>query len=123
MTNPNGVKGRDFENACVTVLRALRWPHAERRRTEGVNDRGDIAGMNGPTGAVVVECKNHGRIDLPGWLSELDREIVSARASTGFVWIKRRGKSSALDGYAVMRPADLLALLDAAGYAHRPPNG
>lgn len=110
--NRSKIKGTRHESSVVEVLRASGWPHAERRTLGGVNDRGDIAGLIG----VVIEAKATSRADIPGWLRELDVEMVNDNASTGAVWAKSVGKAHAEDGYIVMRPAVWLALLKEAGY-------
>ncbi len=90
--------GTLWETAVVNFLREHGWPHVERRTLGGAKDRGDIAGIIG----LVIECKNAARI-LPGpWLKEAHAERDNDGADLGVVWAKRRGKSSAGDGYVVM---------------------
>jgi hypothetical protein len=104
--------GRNWETAIVDALIYRGWPHAERRRMAGINDRGDIAGVAG----VVVEAKNTKTLDLAGGLAEAHREAANANAAIGVAWFKRRGKASALDGYVVMDGDTFLQLLKEAGY-------
>lgn len=99
-------KGRAGENQFVSFLRG-RWPQAERRRLAGVHDRGDVAGIPD----TVIEVKSAAKIDLPGWLRELEREIANDGARYGCVAIKPRGTTDGGDFYCVMsgrRFADLL---------------
>jgi hypothetical protein len=105
-------KGREAENAAVACLQTQGWPYAERRRLAGSSDRGDIAGIPG----VVIEVKNEKRIDLAGYMAELEVEIANDGADTGFAWVKKRGCTDARDWYAVLPAWRLLALLREAGY-------
>ena len=111
MTSPQKRKGSAAELAVAKWLRKLGWIHAERSRAGWTDDRGDIDGMPG----VVVEVKNEKRIDLPGYLRELEVEIANAQAWTGTVIVKRRGSMNVDDWYAVM-PAkiwgELMVMLD-----------
>lgn len=105
-------RGTAWETAIVDYLRASGFPHAERRASNGVRDRGDIAGIPG----VVVEAKSVGRLDLATFLGEAETERANAGAAYGIVWAKRKGKTSAAHGYVVMDGAAFTALLRAAGY-------
>jgi hypothetical protein len=112
MSNASKRKGTTYESECVDVLRTHGAPHAERRTLGGAHDRGDIAGVPG----VVFECKAEAKLDLPGYLREAEKERGNDKADVAVVWIKKRGKTSALDGYMVMTPRDGLYLLRQAGY-------
>jgi Holliday junction resolvase len=114
------VKGRATESALVEHLRRHGWPHAERRRLTGRDDQGDIAGMRGPAGDVAVEVKSGARLDVAGWLAELERETTAARAATGFVAVRPKGKPDPTGWFAVMPLPWLLDLLAEAGYASIP---
>ena len=111
MTSPQKRKGSAAELAVAKWLRKLGWIHAERSRAGWQDDRGDIDGMPG----VVVEVKNEKKIDIPGYLRELEVEMENAKAWTGTVIIKRRGSTNVDDWYAVM-PAkiwgELMLMLD-----------
>lgn len=98
MTNPQKRKGSAAERLVAAWLRSKGWIHAERSRAGWQDDRGDIDGMPG----VVIEVKNQKRIDIPGWLDELEVEMVNARAWTGVLVIKRRGSTNPDDWYFVM---------------------
>ena len=117
--NRSKQKGTAFETAVVTYLRDHGRPFCERRSLGGAaNDRGDIAGIP----AVVIEVKAAKTLHLGAWLRELDAEIANDKArsrdelTTGALWVKQHGKSSAGDGFIVMRPDAWLALLKEAGY-------
>ena len=111
MTSPQKRKGSAAELAVAKWLRKLGWVHAERSRAGWTDDRGDIDGLPG----IVIEVKNEKRIDLPGYLRELEVEIANAKAWTGTVIVKRRGSMNVDDWYAVM-PAkiwgELMVMLD-----------
>jgi hypothetical protein len=109
-------KGRETENLLVEHLRAAGWPHVERRRLTGRDDQGDIAAMRGPAGGVAVEIKSGARLDIAGWLAELERETIAARAATGFVAVRPKGKPHPTEWFAVMPLPWLLDLLAEAGY-------
>jgi hypothetical protein len=91
-------KGRNAENLVVEFLRQW-WPQVERRRLAGVHDRGDIAGVPG----TVIEVKSGAKIDLAGWLKELDREVANDNARHGVLVVKPRGTTDATQFYAVVR--------------------
>ena len=111
MTSPQKRKGSAAELAVAKWLRKLGWIHAERSRAGWQDDRGDIDGMPG----VCIEVKAEKKIDIPGYLRELEVEIENAKAWTGTVIIKRRGSTNVDDWYAVM-PAkiwgELMLMLD-----------
>lgn len=109
-------KGRETEAALVEHLRLAGWGWAERRRLAGVEDKGDVAGVHGPSGEVCIEVKSGASLDLPGWLRELDRETIAAGADTGFVAVRPKGRPDPEDWYAVMPLPWLLDLLVQAGY-------
>jgi len=109
-------KGRATEQMLVEFLLGEGWPHVERRRLNGTEDKGDLAGVRGPTGGVCVEVKSGAALDLPGWLRELCRETVAARAATGFVAVRPKGKPDCHDWYGIMPLPWLLDLLAQAGY-------
>jgi len=104
-------KGRAGENQMVAYLRRW-WPQAERRRLAGIHDRGDIAGIPN----TVIEVKSAAKLDLPGWLRELEKEQSNDGARYGCVAIKPRGTTNGADFYCVMRGAAFVELLgDALG--------
>ena len=111
MTSPQKRKGSAAELAVAKWLRKLGWIHAERSRAGWTDDRGDIDGMPG----VCIEVKAEKKIDIPGYLRELEVEMENAKAWTGTVIIKRRGSTNVDDWYAVMPAkiwAELLLMLD-----------
>ena len=111
MTSPQKRKGSAAELAVAKWLRKLGWIHAERSRAGWQDDRGDIDGLPG----ICIEVKAEKKIDIPGYLRELEVEMENAKAWTGTVIIKRRGSTNVDDWYAVM-PAkvwgELMLMLD-----------
>lgn len=91
-------KGTAAETAVVKFLRDNGFPYAERRALHGTVDKGDITGC----GPVVFEVKNHAKMDLAGWIKELETETVNAEANVGAVVAKKRGTTNPGDWYAVM---------------------
>lgn len=90
-------KGTAFESLVVGYLSKL-GPGIERRAKFGTKDRGDIAGvfLNGK--AVVVECKNHRRMELSKWTAEAEVERGNADAEYGVVVHHRPGYGAARMG-------------------------
>lgn len=85
-------KGSAFEQQVVDYLRsALGDKRIERRVCNGVNDRGDVSGVILRKKTVVLECKNHQRMELARWLEEAEVERGNADAEFAFVVHKRRG--------------------------------
>jgi hypothetical protein len=111
VTSPQKRKGSAAELAVAKWLRKLGWIHAERSRAGWTDDKGDIDGLPG----ICIEVKNEKKIDIPGYLRELEVEMENAKAWTGTVIIKRRGSTNVDDWYAVM-PAkvwgELMLMLD-----------
>lgn len=90
-------KGRNAENQFVAFLKE-RWPLAERRRLTGQHDRGDVSGVP----RTVIEVKSGAKLDLPGWLRELETEMQNDGAKYGCVAIKPRGTTDGARYYCVM---------------------
>jgi hypothetical protein len=110
--NPSKIKGTAAESAVVSYLQEKGWKGAERRALQGVLDRGDISGVEG----VCLEVKNQKAQDLSGWVAELTTEIINAKAETGAVIHKKKGKTNVGDWYATMPVSIYVALLKKAGY-------
>lgn len=97
-------KGRDWENAICGFLGENGYPQAERRRLNGVNDRGDIAGFPG----LVIEAKHEKSYKLPEWVKEAKQEAFNdgkgtpLGSSNWVVWARRNGKPDPGDGFVIM---------------------
>lgn len=106
MTNTNKARGTAFETAVVNYLREHGYPDAERRALHGKHDRGDLIGV-----PWAVECKNHSRLDLAGWVAQARAEAVNAGAPVGVVVHKARGRGVA-DSYVTLTLADFVRLME-----------
>ena len=85
-------KGSKFEQQVVDYMRRVLGDHRiERRVMGGANDRGDVSGVSLRCKPVVIECKNHARMELSQWLEEAEAERGNADAEFAFVVHKRRG--------------------------------
>ncbi len=92
-------KGATFEQYTADYLAAaLGDDRIERRVKHGTNDRGDIAGLRIHGKRVVVECKNHKRMELAEWVDEAETERGNDDAEYGIVIHKRRGCGKAKFG-------------------------
>lgn len=111
-------KGTEAENAVVTYLQSRGWPHAERRALSGTKDRGDLAGIYGIAGTVVLEVKNRRTVAVPAWLREALAEQQNANAAVGAVIAKPVGVGTTRvgDWHVHMTVKQLCDLLEQAGY-------
>lgn len=92
MSNPSKRKGTAFEVSVANYLaEALDDDRIERRALQGVNDRGDVAGVRFNGARVVIECKATTRPEVSAWLREAEAERVNDGAAFGVVVAKRRG--------------------------------
>lgn len=102
----NKVAGQWAEKLTVEYLQQRGYHQAERRRLEGVLDRGDVAGVP----RTVVEVKNEKSISLAGYLKELAVEMDNAGASRGAVVVRKRGTTDPGEWYAVVPLKELVTL-------------
>jgi hypothetical protein len=109
--NPSKDKGTRAETAVVDFLNAVGYTNVERRAQKGGKDEGDIAGIPG----TVIEVKASARIALSEFIKELEVEMVNAKADTGVVFVKRRGKGDVGDWYAVTTVRQWTQLAEGAG--------
>lgn len=107
-------KGTLGENGVIQVLIENGFKHAERRALAGINDKGDVAGING----IVIEVKNHKTYKISEWMRETENETENARADFGILVVKPNGVglSNARKWWAVMSLEDIAQLLKRAGY-------
>jgi hypothetical protein len=96
MTHPNKNKGNAAERAVVQYLRNNGYPFADRMRSGWSDDKGDIDNVP----ETCVEVKAEKRIDLAGYMVELEREMSNAHAETGVVIVKKRGTADVGNWYA-----------------------
>ena len=103
--------GTRFETAIATYLATVWDGRIERRTRNGNKDRGDISGFRHSLNRVVIECKNHNRIDLAGWWHEAEIERGNDDATAAMVVHKRRGTTDPAEQWVTLTLGDLLALL------------
>lgn len=113
MANPSGKKGSAFARLIANYLADEYDDRIDRRVETGRFDKGDIGAVRLGDHRIVVECKNHARMELGQWLKEAVVEAENDRALLGVVVHKRRGYGQPGDQYATVRLADLVALLQA----------
>ena len=99
MANKNKRKGSEFEGQVARYLaRALDDDGIERRTLQGVNDRGDIAGVKINGRRAVIECKAEKALRVSEYLREAETERKNDGAEFGVVVSKRRGVGEARTG-------------------------
>ncbi len=112
MVNPNKIKGDRWERDVKEYACANGFPQTEKTRAGYERDRGDLHLVPG----LIAQAKNHARINLPEWLTQLAEQIDNAGAEHGFLVVKRRGVADPGRGYAVQELSAHLRLCRAAGY-------
>ncbi|WP_406813981.1 hypothetical protein [Mycobacterium sp. M23085] len=104
--------GTRFETTIARALAAaLDDDRIERRTRNGARDRGDIGGIRLHGQRVVIEVKDCGRVDLPGWTAEAHLEAGNDDALVGLVVHKRRGVGDPMAQWVTCTVADLVAIL------------
>lgn len=105
--------GASFEKLVADYLASEIDDRIERRRLEGKNDRGDIAGLRVHGQRVVLECKNYGgRIEASAWVKEAEVERLNDKALAGVVVAKRRGTTVPGEQFVFMTLQDFVALIE-----------
>ena len=105
MTNRAKAKGSAWERRLVDFLVSHGHPNAERRVTEGKNDRGDVSGV-----PFIIEAKNCRTIDLSGWCDEAAKEARTAGMGNRWAVVFPRRSHITAKAYAVIS-LELLAEL------------
>ena len=103
--------GSRFERLIADALAKHVDDRIDRRVKTGNKDRGDIGGIRHMGERVVMECKDHSRLDLSGWVDEAETERGNDDAIAGLVVHKRRGHGDPLDQYVTCTVRDIVALL------------
>ena len=99
MANKSKRKGSAFEGQVARYLaQAMDDDRIERRTLQGVNDRGDIAGVKVNGKRVVIECKAEKALRVTEYLREAETERENDGAAFGVVVSKRRGIGEARTG-------------------------
>lgn len=101
------MKGTEAETDIVNFLIEEGFEFAERRTTQGKNDRGDI----NVSPDVVIEVKNQKTMTLAAWLDEAIKESETANAWLGVTWHKRPRRGHPRDWYVTMDGALFTAVL------------
>jgi len=105
MVNRSKATGTAAESAVVKYLRENGFGNAERRALHGSTDLGDITGIPG----VVIEVKAGKAAEtasdglVNAWLAETNIEQRNAKAAAGVLVLKRKGKATAGDWWAICR--------------------
>lgn len=115
--NRSGKKGWAGEAPVLAWFITKGFYRAYRMRTQGAADKGDIGGID----RVVVEVKNHGKYDIPGWMRETAVEKANAEARTAALVVKPRGVGNTKVGewWTILTLEDYTQLLIDAGYGPR----
>lgn len=103
--------GATFERHVADYLAAEVDDRIDRRVKTGRADKGDIGGVRLRGRRIVLECKNHARMDLPGWYAEAETEAANDDALAGLVVHKRRGTAQPGRQWVTMSLKDLATLL------------
>lgn len=112
----NKRKGSRFEQQVADWLAIVTGLPVERRRLNGIHDRGDLSGLTVDGSRIVVECKNTTRLNVAEHLREAERERHNDKALAGIVIQKRRGIGASRmgDQLVMMRLIDLATLINVA---------
>lgn len=106
--------GSTFERRIADHLRDNWDDRIDRRVKTGARDCGDIANFRIRHHKITVECKDQSRVDLAGWVKEVQQEAINDGALTGIVVAKRKGKGDPGQQWVILTVDDLLRLLGAA---------
>lgn len=100
-------KGTAAETAIVNYLNNNDI-HAVRNPPQGIKDKGDINIHPYP---VIIEVKNHRKLNLSDWLDQAINEKRNAEAKIGVVWHKRIMRGSPADWFVTLTGEDFIKLL------------
>lgn len=98
-------KGNRAELAVAATLRDWGWAAQTSRAVRGGTQHGADLVTDFPA---VIEVKDHGRMDLSGWLNQLAEEQGN---DPGFVVHKRRGRGNPEEWYVTGTLRDLLRMV------------
>lgn len=103
--------GSTFERTIADYLAEHLDDRIDRRVKTGAKDKGDIGGIRFKGHRIVVECKNHVRTDLAGWIAEAQTQADNDGAPVGVVVHKRHGVAKPELQWVTMTLADLAWLI------------
>ena len=111
-------KGTKFETGAVNHgNKRLGGDGLYRAALSGNADKGDVHGLHIHGKKVVVECKDEGRYDIPGWLREAETERGNADAEYGVCLFHLKGVGPKRFGEnAVVMTYDTLLAIAAGGF-------
>lgn len=109
MTNRNKAKGSAAERAVCDYLNS-RSIDAERIPAGATLDRGDLWVPDKTWPA--IQIKNHARLDLAGWIRDVQTQAANAKRSTGIVVHKRIGKANPADWYTTLTLEAFVTLME-----------
>jgi hypothetical protein len=114
MANPAGMKGYLGERPVTDFLKKRGFIRAYRLRNQGINDKGDIGGID----KVCIEIKNHGIYKFGPWMKEVAKEKLNAGATTAALVVKPKGIGETRIGewWVMLTLEDYTELLLRAGY-------
>ena len=115
--NRSGNKGWRGEAPVLDWLKNCGFHRAYRLRTQGVNDKGDVGGID----EAVIEIKNHGIYKFAEWMKETHTEKQNAQARLGALIVKPKGIGDTRVGswWVMMTLSDFTTLLIDADYGPR----
>lgn len=103
--------GAAFERLVADYLQQHVDDRIDRRVKTGGRDKGDIGGVRHMGQRVVIECKNHRKLDLADWIRQADIERGNDDAQIGLVVHKRPNIGDPGEQYVTCTLRDLVALL------------
>lgn len=103
--------GTRFESEIVAYLNQHVDDRIERRAKSGSRDRGDVTGLQHMGQRIVVEAKNHRRMDLSDWVRQAEIERLNDDAGIALVVHKRTGVGDVGEQYVTTTLRDLVSLL------------
>jgi hypothetical protein len=103
--------GSRFERDVADFLATTIDDRIDRRVKTGAADKGDIGGLRFKGHRIVLECKNHSRLDLAGWIAEAQLEADNDGAEIGVVVHKRHNVGAAGRQWVTMTLADFAWLI------------
>jgi Holliday junction resolvase len=109
MGNPRKAKGSAFERAVTEYLRA-QGLRVQRIPAGATADEGDLF-VSDPTWPA-IQCKNHAKFDLAGWVRDVEAQAANANRRNGIVWHKKRGTTNPGEWYVTMTGQTFVELME-----------
>ena len=103
--------GSRFEREVADYLAEMLDDRIDRKVATGAKDKGDIANVRLRAHRIVVECKNHARTDLAGWIAEAQLEAENDGAALGVVVHKRHNVGAPARQWVTMTLTDFAWLI------------